>query len=72
MNFQPPRSDRPLPPDLFWDPGWATDPAPPWLFKDLDPAILVEVRRIVIDYQIANLRNRADAYESLGKIVAER
>ncbi|HET7509307.1 MAG TPA: hypothetical protein VFJ65_03565 [Solirubrobacterales bacterium] len=56
FESEPPR----LPDWAHWEPFPIGDPVPPWLLHEIDPAIRVELARIVLDHQTAVLKSKLD------------
>lgn len=46
---------------LQFRPRWWWDPIPPWLFKDLDPRVVVELVQVQLDVQEAVLKAQIEA-----------
>lgn len=42
-------------------PRWWWDPVPPWVFKDLDPRIVIDLAQVQLDVQEAVLKAQLDA-----------
>jgi hypothetical protein len=56
---------------LRFDPGWAKDPVPPWLFEAFDKAVLKQLALVslesTLEIQQINIRSTERAIEIINK-----
>ena len=70
MTPQPPRFDAPINEEMLdFRPRFNVDPVPPWLLKELEPSVRVQLGRVLIDHEIAVLRQRAETLEKFNEMI---